>query len=175
MGISARSTNVKGFVHFGGDVVAGVEDGIAVHLKSASTGSAAVIEPLSDSDTAALTIRAKGAATLTVGNSSNVVVLAAPLGVGSTFVPTAINRYVVEFTPPELAASTWANSSYTVTGLSTGYSALILTAKYALSGCYGYKARCSTVNELIVTFGNYGASTIGTGESTNRFTVTQIL
>lgn len=72
----ARSSNAKGFVHFGGDVVAGVEDGIAVHLRSASTGSTAVIEPLSDSDTAALKIRAKGAAGLTVGNASNALSVA---------------------------------------------------------------------------------------------------
>ncbi len=68
--MEARSTNTLGYVHYGGDVVAGVYDGIGVHLRSASTGAAAIIEPISDSDTAALTIRAKGAAALTLGNSS---------------------------------------------------------------------------------------------------------
>lgn len=73
--MEARSTNAKGFVHYGGDVVAGVEDGVAVHLRSASTGGTAIIEPLTDSDTAALTVRAKGAAVLTFGNTSNAVAI----------------------------------------------------------------------------------------------------
>jgi len=71
--MEARSTNTKGYVHYGHDVVAGVEEGIGIRLGAASTGGVAIIEPISDSDTAALTVKAKGAAALALGDSSNVV------------------------------------------------------------------------------------------------------
>jgi hypothetical protein len=66
-----RSTNVKGFVHFGGDVRSGVEHGIGFNLGTASTGSTAWIETISDDTNAHLGIRAQGAGTITVGTSSN--------------------------------------------------------------------------------------------------------
>jgi len=78
--MNARSTNTKGYVHFGGDITSGVEDGIGVKLGSASTGASVVIEPLSDSDTAAMTVRAKGASVLTIGNSSNTVNITGTIG-----------------------------------------------------------------------------------------------
>jgi hypothetical protein len=76
-----RSTNVKGFVHFGGDVRSGVEHGIGFNLGTASTGSTAWIETISDDTNAHLGIRAQGAGTITVGNSSNAVGLGGALSV----------------------------------------------------------------------------------------------
>jgi hypothetical protein len=76
-----RSTNVKGFVHFGGDVRSGVEHGIGFNLGTASTGSTAWIETISDDTNAHLRIRAQGAGTITVGNSSNAVGLGGALSV----------------------------------------------------------------------------------------------
>lgn len=70
-----RSTNVKGFVHYGGDVRSGAQDGIGLSLGSASTGSTAFLESISDDTNANLGIRAQGAGTITVGTSSNVVYL----------------------------------------------------------------------------------------------------
>jgi hypothetical protein len=70
-----RSTNVKGFVHYGGDVQSGVHDGIGVRLGSASTGSTAWIETVSDDTNANIGIRAQGAGTITIGNSSNPVTI----------------------------------------------------------------------------------------------------
>ena len=72
-----RSTNVKGFVHYGGDIVSGVHDGIGIELGSASTGSTAWIESLSDDTNANIGIRAQGAGTITIGNSSNAVKIGA--------------------------------------------------------------------------------------------------
>ena len=66
-----RSTNVKGFVHYGGDITSGVEDGIGIRLGTASTGSTAWIESLSDDTNANIGIRAQGAGTITIGTSSN--------------------------------------------------------------------------------------------------------
>lgn len=78
--MNARSSNTLGYVHFGHSLVAGVEEGIGVALNPASTGAAAIIEPISDSDTAALTVRAKGASVLTIGNSSNTVNITGTIG-----------------------------------------------------------------------------------------------
>ena len=176
--MEARSTNTLGFVHYGGDVVAGVNDGIAVHLRSASTGAAAIIEPLSDSDTAALTVRAKGTAALTLGNSSNTVAFAGSqfalnstnvaIGTGSTTFFTLVQKYTVEVAPPALNASTGANSSYTVTGLTTN-SVIVASPRMPLNVAYTYRARCSTANELIINWLNVSAST--QSDSTNRMTV----
>lgn len=62
-----RSTNVKGFVHFGGDVRSGAEDGIGISLGSASTGSTAWVEAVSDETNANIGIRAQGAGSVTIG------------------------------------------------------------------------------------------------------------
>lgn len=170
--MEARSSNAMGrWVHFGGDVAAGVEDGIGVILRSASTGGSAVIEPLSDSDTAALTIRAKGAAALTVGATGNTLNLVAPaLGAASTTVFSLVQKYTVEFTPPSLAATTGVLSTYAVTGLTTN-SVLVFTPRLPISPAYSFSPRCSTANELVISWQNSFGSTIGTGESTNRGTL----
>lgn len=83
-----RSTNVKGFVHFGGDVRSGAQDGIGISAGSASTGSTAWIETISDDTNANLGIRAQGAGTISVGTSSNAVYLAGTkmLAYSTTFV-----------------------------------------------------------------------------------------
>ena len=176
--MEARSTSAIGFVHFGGDLAAGVNDGIAVHLRSASTGAAAIIEPLSDSDTAALTVRAKGAAALTLGNSSNTVAFAGSqfalnstatkIGTGSTTAFVLVQKYTVEFTEPACAASTCVISTYVVTGLTTN-SNLIFTPRMPVTPSYAYAARCSTANELCITWTNVSGST--NSGSTNRGTL----
>lgn len=76
-----RSTNVKGFVHFGGDVASGVEDGIGVRLGTASTGSTVWIEAVSDDTNANIGIRSQGAGTITIGNSSQTTYLSPGGGV----------------------------------------------------------------------------------------------
>jgi hypothetical protein len=170
--MEARSTNTMGrWAHFGGDVAAGVNDGVAIILRSASTGGTAIIEPLSDSDTAALTIRAKGAADLTIGNSSNAVVFAGSgfkFGTGSTTALALVQRYTVEFTPPALAASTAIVSTYVVTGLTTN-SILVFTPRLPVALGYVFSPRCSTANELCITWTNAQGTT--NSGSTNRGTL----
>jgi hypothetical protein len=78
-----RSTNVKGFVHYGGDVRSGSQDGIGFSLGSGSTGSTAWIESVSDDTNANLGIRAQGAGTITIGTSSNAVTMAGGLIAGA--------------------------------------------------------------------------------------------
>lgn len=157
-----RSTNVKGFVHFGGDITSGVEHGIGLRLGSASTGSTVFLESISDDTNANLAIRAQGAGTISIGNSSNKV------AIGGAASPFTVLTATVEFTPPALAASTSANSTYAVTGLTTN-AVIFLTPAAPLSPAYTLTPRCSTANELTVAWGNSFGSTIGTGESTGRF------
>lgn len=76
-----RSTSVKGFVHYGGEIRSGVEDGLGFSIGHASTGSTGWIETISDDTNAHLGLRAQGAGTITVGNSSNAVVMGGTLGV----------------------------------------------------------------------------------------------
>jgi len=172
MAIAARSTNVKGFVHFGGDVVSGIDHGTGIVLGTASTAATPYLEPIADESNANIGIRAKGTGTITIGNSSNVISFGAglttpKLGVASTTAWTLVQRYVVQFTAPALAASTSVASTYTVTGLTTN-SVLMFTPTNPISPAYTYMPYCSTANELVIHWGNIFGSTIGTGESTNR-------
>lgn len=104
--MNARSSNTLGYVHFGHSLVAGVEEGIGVALNPGSTGAAAIVEPISDSDTAALTVRAKGAAVLTIGNSSNTVNITGTIG-----------SFGAGSAPKGFYSTTWA---YAYTALSSG-------------------------------------------------------
>jgi hypothetical protein len=140
--------------HWGGDGSFGVESSHGVRIGGGSTGG--TITAIGDDANISLTIAPKGTGTLTLGNSST------PISIG--------RRFTVEFTPPALAASTSAESTYTVTGLTTG-AVIVLTPRAGLSPAYTTRARCSTANELVVAWGNLFGSTIGTGESTNRWTV----
>ena len=177
MGMQARSTNVKGFVHFGGDVVAGIEDGIAVQLISASTGAAAVIEPLSDSDTAALTIRAKGAATLTLGNSSNAVAVTGSAvtlvggeGVKGFYSTTFAYAYAAltsgqtgEITIASTTADIQAGDLFTVQlgGTSTDVGLAIMNMRQSTAAA----------SRVTVVVGNIGSTAFGsTGSGTARIT-----
>ena len=172
MSIATKSTNTKGFVHFGGDIVSGIEDGTGIIVGSASTAATPYLEPIADETNANIGVRAKGTGTVTIGNSSNVIEFGAgitspKLGVASTTAFTLVQRYVVQFTAPALAASTSVASTYTVTGLTTN-SVLVFTPKNPISPAYTYMPYCSTANELVIQWGNIFGSTIGTGESTNR-------
>lgn len=65
-----RSTNAKGFVHFGGDIQSGAEDGIGVRLGTASTGSTVWISAISDDTNAHIGIRAQGEGGVTINAGS---------------------------------------------------------------------------------------------------------
>jgi hypothetical protein len=67
-----RSENVKGFVHFGGDIVSGVNDGIGIKLGTASTGSTSVawISAVSDDTNASIGIRGQGTGGVSIGGGA---------------------------------------------------------------------------------------------------------
>lgn len=86
----------------------------------------------------------------------------------STVVFTGIQRYLIQFTPAVLAASTQSASTITVTGLSTNSAVRFNPITPGLSGAYQYRVSNSTAAELRFIEQNITASTIGTGESTAR-------
>ena len=83
--------------------------------------------------------------------------------------PRFMMRYTVQFTEPDLAASSWVDSTYTVTGLTT-QSGFYFHPRVALSAGYIVgDLRCSTADELTIRWVNAGASTIS--GSTKRGTL----
>lgn len=151
-----RSTNADGFVHFGGSIWAGVNSSHGVEIYGASTGG--VIQPVGDDTDIAITLRGKGAGGVQIGT-------------GSTSPIVSIQRYLIQFSPAAMAASTASQSTITVTGLTTTavlFFQPIGTNSSGLSMAYNYRVQCSTAAELRLTQQNITASTIGTGESTAR-------
>ena len=66
-----RSTNEKGIVHFGGSIVAGVEDGSGIELQSASSGANAIIKPVGDESNKGLGLLGKGTSGVFVGSTAS--------------------------------------------------------------------------------------------------------
>lgn len=137
--------------HLGGDLVVGVESSHGVQLSGGSTGG--IVEPVGDDSAITLNVRAKGTAGI-------------QLGVGSTSGLLRVQRYLVQFTPPAIAATTSAESTFTVVGLST--TSMLVFNTMGSSGAYIITPRCSTGDELVLKFTNPWASTFGTGQSTGR-------
>jgi hypothetical protein len=176
MGIAARSTNTKGYVHFGGDVVSGVEDGIGVKVGSASTGATAWIEPISDSDTAAIGLRAKGAAALTLGNSSNTVnILGSAItltGAGSPIKGAYSTTFAYAYAALTSGAFAEANIASTTADIMPGdlfHVELGLTTD-ALA-LMGTRTSTATASRVVLVLGNiastaFGATNSGTGRIT---------
>ena len=67
-----RSTNEKGFVHFGGDIQSGANDGTGIRIGSASTGATAYISAISDDTNATIGIRGQGTGGVVLGAGSAV-------------------------------------------------------------------------------------------------------
>ena len=174
----ARSTNAKGYVHFGGDLVAGVEDGIGVWLQSGSTGATAVVEPISDSDTAALTVRAKGAAELNLGNSSNQVNLLGTVKIGSTAAVSFKGVYSTTFAYAYGALSSGATEEITLASTTADIQAgdlvdISLGATSTDVGLAILNKRFSTAaaSRVTIVVGNITSTTFGsTGSGTGRIT-----
>mgnify|MGYP001571671590 CR=1 FL=1 len=76
--MDTRSTNAVGYTHFTGDVTAQVGSSHGVRLSGGSTGG--IIESVGDDADVTLSISAKGAGGVVIGNSSNAITL----GNGST-------------------------------------------------------------------------------------------
>ena len=150
-----RSTNETGYVHFGGALIAGVEQGSGIELNPTSSGGTPVIKPAGDEENKNIGIAGKGTGGVSIGSSGSAL--------------KEVLSAVIQFTPPELSsgASAAAESTHTFTGCSTG-TVLHFTPANTINSRYTYRVRCSTVNEAVITWGMIEGSTVGSGESTNH-------
>lgn len=153
--------NSSGGVHFGHSVVSNHESSHGVELTGGSTGG--IIQGAGDDANVSVTLRGKGTGLSQVGNSSAKAVLGA-----STTTFSVVQRYLIQFTPAALAASTHSASTITVSGLSTDATVFFKPISPGLSGAYNFRVSNSTADELRFIQQNISASTIGTGESTSR-------
>lgn len=160
-----RSTNVRGWTHHLGDLVAQVESSHGIQLSGGSTGG--VVEAVGDDANIAAVFRGKGTGFSQLGNSSAV----ARIG-GSTTGISLLQRYTVQFTEPDLSSGpASADSTYTVTGATTNANYLFTPRLTPVAG-YGIGAVwCSTADELKIRWTGNSADTIS--GSTNRGTLLQ--
>ena len=174
--MDARSTAAR-YVHFGGDVVAGVEGGIGVRLGYGSTGGTGIVEPISDSDTAALEIRAKGAAVLKIGNSSNALNFAGTIsafGAGSAPKGFYSTTFAYVYTALASGASEDVNIASTTADIQPGDLVTVSLGDVSTNiGLTLMNLRYSTAaaSRVSVTIGNITSTTFGsTGSGTGRVT-----
>ena len=167
-----RSSNGNGYVHYQGDVVAGVASSHGVRLSGGSTGGA--IAAIGDDANISLSLTAKGSGVTQIGSSVS------PVQIGnSTAAIAGIFRYVVEYTPPAVEASSFtALSTITVAGLTTN-AGLIFTPRTDIAtpapttgGRVVIHPYCSTAGELKLVAYNQTGSTIA-AQSTARGILTE--
>src|SRR5574343_1761679 len=164
-----RSTNAKGFVHFGGDITSGAEQGIGVRLTGASTGSTVWIESVSDDTNAHLGIRAQGAGTISIGNSSNAVYIGGNklMGYSTTFAWA-----LAALTSGAQGEITLASTTCDINpGDLVGFPELYFTAS-TCDDIFVQGVRLSTANTSRVTLvcGNIASTATSTQSGTGRIT-----
>lgn len=140
-----RSTNVDGFVHFGGDVVAGVNATAGVKLSSNS------VSPVGDAAAIDLYIMPKGTGKLYLGNNTNAVAFVN--GESTT-------------TIPNMPANSQNVSTLAAAGISTGDLIVCCDPGPRVStGVAFSRAYPSAANEITIVWTNPHASSIA-AEST---------
>lgn len=173
--MDARSTAAR-YVHFGGDVVAGVEGGIGVRLGYGSTGAQSIVEPISDSDTAAMIVRAKGAATLTIGNSSNALNFAGTIsafGAGSAPKGFYSTTWAYEYTALSSGAMLDISIASTTADIQPGDLVTVSLGEPTVPGIALMNVRYSTAaaSRVTLTIGNITSTALAsTGSGTGRIT-----
>lgn len=149
MPFNYRSTNTTGYSHHGGALVVGTELGSGIEFNPTSSGAAPTILPAGDETDKSLLIAGKGAGGVLIGS-------------GSTTAQTKNQRYLVQFTVPALSSASSAESTVTVTGLTTN-SCLFFTPRTKLNSTVTgvfTTVRCSTADELVIEFHNCSQSSL---------------
>ena len=157
-----RSTN-DSYVHYQGEVLCMVNSSHGVRLGGGSTGG--VVEPIGDDANVSLRVRGRGTGGVILGSTNQALTLnssAMTVGSNSTTAIGMIQRFFVQFTVPAISSASGAESTVTVTGLTTnGF--LILQNRLRLnSTVIGLlvHARCSTADELTIEYFNCTQSSI---------------
>lgn len=156
-----RSTNTVGYVHYQGDVVSNVGSSHGVQLTGGSTGG--TVRPIGDDTSITLTLEAKGAGLLNLGQSSATVRIGGAGSSGSTTGISMGQRYLVEWTVPAMSSgSTAAESTITVAGLTTNSLLFVSPRVQVNSTVIGVTLhpRCSTTDELVLQMSKIGESSI---------------
>jgi hypothetical protein len=146
-----RSTNVDGkYVHFGGDLIAGVDSSNGVHLYGSSTGGK--ITACSDDANTSLKIEGKGTGGVIIGNSSQAVTLADSTAAFKGF---------------HFKTSTWSNAA-----ISSGAVVELTFASTTFDVSYGDLVSVS-FQDLIapVVMGGFRLSTVATSVLTVQLAV----
>ena len=165
-GGTIQESNISQGALIGADLGSGVEV-----VPTLSTTTAPTLRSAGDEASKGLIIGTKGTGTLTLGSSANqpVVITSTAMTLGtSTSGVRGIDRYLIQYTPASLPASTSVQSTITVLNLSTTSVLFFTPLTPGLSMAYAYRVQCSTAAELRFTEQNITGSTIGTGESTSR-------
>lgn len=110
-----RSTNVDGRVHFGGDLIAGVNATAGVHLTSN------VVQPAGDASDIDLHVKAKGTGALFLNGSTTAFKLVS----GES-----------TFTPPAMSSFSQAECTFTAAGISTNDLIFCVDLRNVLSTAY---------------------------------------
>lgn len=135
-----RSTNADGFVHYGGDVVAGVNGTAGVQLTSNS------VQPCGDASNIDLNVKAKGSGVVYINGSTT---------------PWKVVAGESTFTPPALAASAQGECTFAAAGISTGDIILQVDFRNSLSTAYlPGLPYVGAADKIHVPVGNVHASTI---------------
>src|SRR5689334_9367193 len=101
-----RSTSANGASHQGNSLVVGVEMGSGIEFNATSSGAAPTILPAGDESNKNLMITGKGTGGVQVGAFSST-----PISV--------MQRYRIDATVPALSSASSAESTVTVSGLTT--------------------------------------------------------
>lgn len=142
-----RSTNVDGFIHFGGDVVAGVNLSQGVQLTSNT------VQPCGDAAAIDLRLVGKGTGKVVIGAAGSTVSLNQVFGESTT-------------TVPNMPANSQAVSTMAAAGISTGDMVICADPRNSLStGVTLSRAYPSGSNEITLVWINCHASSIA-AEST---------
>lgn len=144
-----RSTNNTGYTHHNGALVIGVELGSGIELNPTSSGATPTILPAGDESAKSILIAGKGTGGVMLGS-------------GSTTPVAMFQRYLIQATVPALSSASSAESTVTVTGLTTN-SVLILQNRLKLNSTVTgvtATARCSTANELTIEWHNISQSSL---------------
>lgn len=161
-----RSTNAAGrYVHWGGAGVFGVEHGSGIEINPNSSGASPNITVVGDETNKSMAIFPKGSGTLTLGAAGATLAFAGTatqIGTASTTAFAFVQRYRIDATVPALSSASSAESTVTVTGLTTN-SILILQNRIKLNSTVTgvtATARCSTADELVIEWHNISQSSL---------------
>lgn len=161
-----RSTNTKGYVHFGGDIVSGVEDGRGIQLGTASTSATPAITPAGDDTAVNLAVLPKGSGAVYIGSTA--------AGAGG-FKGAFSTTFAYAFTALSSGASVESAIASTTADVSPGDLISLELGLPAVStqvvALLNFRTSTAATSRVVLTLGNITSTALGsTGSGTGRIT-----